>query len=161
LRANSAEYARSVFDLIRHGIHHYRALGWPAGVALGLGVPLASFLLGLVVIVGLPADFFVRSPQQRSVQHAHRALRLALVVAKNILGVLVFVVGFVMALPLVPGPGVLFMLLGLGLVDFPGKRSVELRLLRESHVLSSVNRMRARFGKAPMLTEDRHTQFQA
>jgi hypothetical protein len=44
------------------------------------------------------------------------------------------------------------------LVDFPGKRSMELRLLREPHVLASVNRMRARFGKPPILTEDRHTQ---
>ena len=47
--------------------------------------------------------------------------------------------------------GVLFMLVGVGLVDFPGKRSLELRLLREPHVLSSVNKMRARFGKPPIL----------
>jgi hypothetical protein len=59
-----------------------------------------------------------------------------------------------MALPLVPGPGVLFILLGLGFIDFPGKRSLERRLLRQPHVLSSVNKMRGRFGKPPILTED-------
>jgi hypothetical protein len=151
LPAEEAEDAGSVFDLIQHGLHHYRALGWPVGLALGLGLPLASFLLGLAVVVGLPADFFVRPPDPRSSRPSRRALHLTLVVAKNLLGVIVFVAGFVMALPLVPGPGVLFMLVGLGLVDFPGKRSLELRLLREPHVLSSVNKMRARFGKPPIL----------
>jgi hypothetical protein len=144
----------TVFDFLRHGLQHYRALGWPVGLALGLGVPLASFLLGVAVVIGLPSDFFVRTPGRRSLGQSQRALGLALHVAKNLLGVLVFVVGFIMALPLVPGPGVLFMLVGLGLVDFPGKRSMELRLLREPHVLASVNKMRARFGKPPILTED-------
>jgi hypothetical protein len=141
-----------VFDLIRHGVHHYRALGWPVQVALGLGVPLASFLVGLAMVVGLPADFFVRTPEQRGFWYAHRALRWTLVLAKNLLGATVFVAGFIMAMPLVPGPGVLFMLVGLALVDFPGKRSLELRLLREPHVLSSVNKMRTRFGRPPILT---------
>jgi hypothetical protein len=144
-----------VFDFIRHGFHHYRALGWPVQVGLGLALPLASFLLGLAVVVGLPADFFVRTPEQRGFLHSHRIMRWTLVVAKNLVGVLLFVAGFIMALPLVPGPGVLFMLVGLALVDFPRKRSVELRLLREPHVLSSVNKMRARFGKPPILTQDR------
>jgi hypothetical protein len=142
-----------LFDLIRHGVHHYRALGWPVEVALVLGVPLASFLVGLAVVVGLPADFFVRPSAQRGFLRLHHVLRLTLIVAKNFLGVIVFLAGFVMALLLVPGPGVLFMLVGMGLVDFPGKRSLELRLLREPHVLSSVNKMRARFGKPPVLTE--------
>ena len=148
-----AEDAVFVFDVIRHGLHHYRALGWPADLALGVGLPLASFIIGLVVVVALPADYFVRAPDRRGFWQAHWALRLTLTVAKNVLGVIVFIAGFVMALPLVPGPGVLFMLVGLGLADFPGKRSLERRLLRERHVLSSVNKMRARFGKPPMLTE--------
>jgi hypothetical protein len=141
-----------VFDFIRHGVHHYRALGLPAQVALGLGVPSASFLVGMAVVVGLPADFFVRAPERRVFLQSHGVLRWTLVLAKNFLGTILFVAGFVMALPLVPGPGVLFMLVGLTLVDFPGKRSLELRLLREPHVLSSVNKMRQRFGKPPILT---------
>jgi len=157
LRAEVAEDAATVFDLIRQGFRHYRALGWPVELALGLGIPAASFFVGLAVVVRLPADFFVRKPDQRAAQTSHlgRGLRLVLAIAKNLLGVIMFVFGFVMALPLVPGPGVLFMLVGLAFVDFPGKRSVELRLLREPHVLSSVNKMRARFGKPPVLTSFR------
>jgi hypothetical protein len=141
-----------VFDFIRHGILRYRALGWPVELALGLGVPLASFIIGLVVVIGLPADYFVRAPERSGFWQSHRASKLALVVAKNFFGTIVLLAGFVMALPLVPGPGVLLMLVGLGLVDFPGKRSLERRLVREPHLLSSVNRMRARFGKPPIVT---------
>jgi hypothetical protein len=46
------------------------------------------------------------------------------------------------------------MLVGLGLVDFPGKRALERRLLRLPRVLASVNKLRARFGKPPILTPD-------
>jgi hypothetical protein len=141
-----------VLDFIRHGVHHFRALGWPAQLALGVVLPVASFLAGLLVVVTLPADYFVRMPEPRAFWHSHRALRWTLVVAKNLLGVVALVAGLIMALPLVPGPGALLMLVGLGLVDFPGKRALELRLLRQRQVLSSVNKVRARFGKPPILT---------
>ena len=147
-----AEDVCSVFDLLKHWLHRYGALGWPAQLALGLGLPMASFLAGLAVVIGLPPDFFMRPPGRQKTQRSQRARRWALAVAKNVLGVIVILAGLIMALPLVPGPGVLFMLLGLGLVDFPGKRALELRLLREPHVLSSVNKMRARFGRSPIQT---------
>jgi hypothetical protein len=137
-------------DGIRHLLHDYHALGWPVGLALGIGVPLLSFLVGLTVVVRLPADFFVRPKTQI---RSRGLLSFTWFVAKNALGVLVFFAGAVMALPLVPGPGVLFMLVGMALVDFPGKRVIERRLLHERHLLSSVNRVRARFGKVPLITE--------
>ena len=144
-----AEDACLLFDFVRHAIQGYRALGWPVELALGLTLPLVSFMAGVLVVVGLPADYFVRMSE---LPRRGRALRFVFAAGKNVLGVVMFVVGFVMALPLVPGPGALFMLLGLGLVDFPGKRSLERRLLRQPHLLASVNKMRARFRKPPLLT---------
>jgi hypothetical protein len=123
-------------------------------LALALGVPLLSFAIGLLVIVGLPADYFVRPRSRGGFWQSHRVVRLSLLVAKNLAGVLLFLAGLVAALPLVPGPGILFMLIGLGLVDFPGKRTLELRLLRQRHVLDSVNRLRARFGRPALLTDE-------
>ena len=117
-------------------------------VALAVGLPVLMFAVGVVVVLGLPSDYFVRVSAPHG--NEHRALRFLLAALKNILGVLVFAAGFVMAIPLVPGPGVLFMVLGLGMVDFPGKRRLEQRLLRQPLVFSSVNKMRARFGRPPM-----------
>jgi hypothetical protein len=143
-----------MFEFIRQAFHNYRALDWPVALALGVGVPVVSFLAGLAVVIRLPADYFVRAPARGGFWQSHRVLRLILKVGKNLLGTLMLAMGVVLSLPLVPGPGLLFMLLGLGFIDFPGKRSLELRLLRQPRVLSSVNKMRARFGKAPILTEE-------
>jgi len=71
-------------------------------------------------------------------------------VAKNIAGVILLLLGFVMALPGIPGQGVLTMIIGLTLVDFPGKRGIERRILRHRRVLDAINRLRARFHRPPL-----------
>lgn len=141
-------------DQIRHWLVSYRTASSPVVVGLALAIPVLSFLAGLVVILALPPNYFVRPKPQALVLQNRRVFRLTLLAAKNVAGSLIFLVGLVMALPLVPGPGVLFMLIGLGLIDFPGKRALELRLLRQRHVLSSVNKVRVRFGKRPLLSRE-------
>jgi hypothetical protein len=42
------------------------------------------------------------------------------------------------------------MIIGLTLVDFPGKRRLERRLLRHPRVLRAINRLRARFDRPPL-----------
>jgi hypothetical protein len=123
-------------------------------VGLALGIAVLSFVAGLLVVIGLPPDYFVRPKAPASALRSRPVLRLILLAGKNLVGGLMALVGLVMALPLVPGPGVIFMLIGLGLIDFPGKRALELRLLRQRQVLSSVNKVRARFGRPPLLTEE-------
>ena len=139
-----------MLEQIQHWLHHHRAFGWMAALAPVTFV--LSLTAGVAVVVLLPPDYFVRGPGQHGFWYSHPATRLVLLLVKNLVGVFVFLAGFVMALPLVPGPGVLFMLVGLGLVDFPGKRALERHLLRVPRVLASVNKMRARFGKQPFIT---------
>jgi hypothetical protein len=122
-------------------------------LAMGAGVALATFLLGVVLVVKLPEDYFVHAPVRPPATGARRLGRVLVRVARNVLGIVALVIGFIMALPLVPGPGLLVLVVGLGLVDFPGKRAIERRLLREPRVLRSVNRMRGRFGRPPLRTE--------
>ncbi len=131
---------------------HYQAFGWTLGI--GLAGSLLTIAVGMAVVVRLPTDYFVRGRRPRGFWHLHPAVRWALLVGKNVLGVLVIVLGLVLSLPLVPGPGFLFILVGLGLVDFPGKWSLERRLVELPRVLTSLNRLRARFGKPPFETGD-------
>jgi hypothetical protein len=49
-----------------------------------------------------------------------------------------------------PGQGVITILIGLTLVSFPGKRNLERRMIRQKKVLSSVNWVRERAGKPPL-----------
>ncbi len=143
-----------MIDLLRHGLAYYQGLGWPIAVAVTLGVPVLSLSVALLLMLRLPADYFVRAADRSGFLPSHRVVRHLLLVVKNLLGLLALLVGVVMALPLVPGPGILFILVGLGLLDLPGKRALQRRLLRGPRVLASVNRMRAHFGKPALRTEE-------
>jgi hypothetical protein len=46
------------------------------------------------------------------------------------------------------------MLMGLMLTDFPGKRRLEIWLVRRPGVLATINRLRHFFSKPPMFLED-------
>jgi hypothetical protein len=132
-------------------MHSHGSVGVKAAIALGAF--LLSVAAGMIVMLGLPSDYFVRSQARPESPRRHPALRIVLVGAKNLLGGVLLLLGLVMAVPLVPGPGLLFILLGIGLLDFPGKRLLERRLLRFPRVLASVNALRSRFGRPPILIE--------
>jgi hypothetical protein len=116
---------------------------------LGYAAIMGATLLAVVaVIAALPADYYLDEP----VRPRRRSgfLSLVLRVAKNLLGLVLIVVGIALSLPGVPGQGLLTILIGLMLVDFPGKRSLERRLLARPRVLETLNRIRARLGRPPL-----------
>lgn len=114
--------------------------GLVAGVAVGSA---ALLLVGLValpwVLIRLPDDHYLRPPARR-----HPALWAL----RNAFGVVVLLAGAAMLV--LPGQGLLTLLAGLMLVDFPGKRRLEVRLLRRPSVRAAVDRIRARAGRGPL-----------
>src|SRR5438128_1699646 len=70
---------------------------------------------------------------------------------RNALVVILILLGVLLSVPGVPGQGLLMVLIGLMLVDFPGRRRVEKALARRPGILATVNRLRARFGRPPLL----------
>ena len=66
---------------------------------------------------------------------------------KNGLGLVFLLAGFAMLF--LPGQGVLTMLIGVSLIDFPGKRTIERKLIGSPAVLKSINALRRKFGKPP------------
>ncbi|MBK9529879.1 MAG: hypothetical protein IPO41_16555 [Acidobacteria bacterium] len=71
-------------------------------------------------------------------------------ILKNVLGVFLIGVGILLSLPGVPGQGVLTILLGLIMIDIPGKRPIEARIIKRPTVLAAANNLRARYGKPPL-----------
>lgn len=112
------------------------------------------FFLGTLVaipfiLVRLPADYFdVRVPRPWMKDH-HPVLRLVGHIVKNAVGAIFLFAGFLMLF--LPGQGVLTMLIGISMLDFPGKRKVEAKLIGQPTVLSVVNSMRQKFNKPPLL----------
>jgi hypothetical protein len=43
------------------------------------------------------------------------------------------------------------MLIGLSLIEFPGKRRLEAKIVGQPTVLSTINAMRAKFNKPPLI----------
>ena len=78
------------------------------------------------------------------------AVRWGAVIAKNIFGIFLVILGIILSLPGVPGQGILTILLGLIMLDIPGKRPLEARIIKRPAVLSAINSLRAKYNKEPL-----------
>lgn len=106
------------------------------------------------ILVRLSADYFdVRVPRPW-MQHHHPVLRVVGHIVKNVLGTVFLFAGFLMLF--LPGQGVLTMLIGISMLDFPGKRKVEAKLIGQPTVLSVINSLRKRRGKPPLVLAPAH-----
>jgi hypothetical protein len=99
-----------------------------------------------VLLVRLPADYFTRHPITEWPTR-HPLVHLLLVIGKNFLGAVLIGLGIVMLL--LPGQGLLTILLGIILMDFPGKRKLERWLIHYQPLLKSANWLRHRYNKPP------------
>jgi hypothetical protein len=101
------------------------------------------------ILIRLSADYNdVRVPRPW-MQHHHPILRVVGHIVKNVLGVVFLAAGFLMLF--LPGQGLLTMFIGLSMLDFPGKRKVEAKLISQPTLLSVINGMRKKRGKPPLV----------
>ncbi|MBY8964961.1 PGPGW domain-containing protein [Algiphilus sp.] len=126
---------------------HATLLWWLAAASV------LTFIGSLIVVpwlvVRIPQDYFAhRRRPERARQHWPLALRLAYVLLKNALGVLLIVVG--VAMLVLPGQGLITLFIGVMLLDFPGKFRLERRIVSYPSVLRAMNWLRARRGVAPL-----------
>jgi hypothetical protein len=137
-------------------------------LALGLAsVPFTAAATS-ALLLRLPADHFTRP--RRSWKDAWRGSlwRKLGAAARNLAGATLLVAGGIMAIPGVPGPGLLTILLGLYLVEFPGKHALQRRVLRSAGLRRRIDRLRARFGRpalqfppADLVSEERRSRRDA
>jgi putative transmembrane protein PGPGW len=116
-------------------------------------ISLVMFVVSLLVmpmlVARIPVDYFVRSePSPLSWQRRHPLVRWTLRVLKNLCGVMLLVPGVVMLFT--PGQGILTVLVGMSLMDFPGKRKFELWLIRRPRVLATINWLRQKSRQPPV-----------
>jgi amino acid transporter len=141
-----------------------RTLDWlqaHAGLTLVLFIAsiaalVGSLWLGHYYLTTVPHDYFVRkhAPFEKLRTRSPFVWWLVMIV-KNLLGVVLILSGLVMFFT--PGQGVLTLLLGITLTNFPGKQRLERAILRFPSVSNAVNRIRARNNQPPLIlhTADR------
>ncbi|HEY4185389.1 MAG TPA: hypothetical protein VGP07_09985 [Polyangia bacterium] len=131
---------------LHDALQFVRHLGWVWGLAIAAVATVATIGLAAIVAVRWPIDHFKGEHPRPFMEGRHPLLRGSAILGKNIGGVFLILIGIIMALPGVPGQGFLTILIGLTLVDFPGKRRLELWFIHRKAVLRAVNELRARFG---------------
>jgi hypothetical protein len=139
-----------MFDLLSDFLS---GLTWQK-ILVGALIFLASFFINLgivsLILVKLPADHFSKKRKTKFWAGPRPAIHAAKVIGKNIAGVLLVALGIVLSLPGVPGQGLLTVLLGIMLLDFPGRHRLEQKLLSKPSIVNTINRLRKRFDKPPL-----------
>jgi hypothetical protein len=129
---------------------HETAMWWLAAASAVMFV--ASLILVPIILARIPHDYFLRKKRPRSRwADQHLLSRAVGVVFKNLLGLVLLAVGVVMLV--LPGQGLLCMVAGVLLLDFPGKFNLERWLASRRPILRSINWIRRRANR-PSLEMD-------
>lgn len=120
-------------------------------LAIGSVITFFGTLIAVpILVIRIPDDYFV---EERRVVSRWRRLHpvpgLALLVAKNVLGVVFIAAG--LAMLVLPGQGILTIVVGMMLLNFPGKYRLERRIARTRPVARSINWIRKKAGRPPLV----------
>jgi len=122
------------------------ALGWASAASVAMLV--GSLVLLAAFVARMPSDYFA-SPEPRPSpwSNRHPALHALMRVIRNAAGLVLLVSG--VAMLVLPGQGLLTILMAVILLEFPGKRRLELRLVRQPQIMTGLNWVRERLGREP------------
>jgi hypothetical protein len=140
--------------MLDEALRTLEAMPWWQKALLTLGALSLTLALSLgavvAVLVKLPPTYFRDGGSSRP-PGRHPIVRAIALTLKNLAGAFLILLGLLLSVPGIPGQGILTILIGVMLLDFPGKRRLERWLLSRPRVLPAINALRARFGKPPLL----------
>lgn len=115
-----------------------------------------TFLVTLVavpvLVTRIPHDYFARERRQAApLIGLPTALQWLLGLLKSLLGLVLVIMGVLMLV--LPGQGIITILIGLTLLNFPGKFRLEKAIVRQPPVHRSINWLRRRAGRQPLLLD--------
>lgn len=127
--------------------------------AASIAIIVASIFLVPAAIVRIPEDYFTHDKRPPGIWAGKNpTTRIALAIATNVLGVVLIAAGIAMLL--LPGQGVLTLLVGVLLISFPGKYRFEKWLISRKRVLRVINWLRRR-RKRPPLQAPKHSDVKS
>lgn len=139
-----------MLGLILEWMELHQALLWWLS-ALSVLMFVGSLIAVPWLVVRIPSDYFTRPPHHLvdRWKDRHPALRIVLLSLKNFCGVVLVLAGIAMLV--LPGQGILTIVVGLFCLDFPGKFALEQRLVQERHVAHALNWIRAKAHHPPLV----------
>lgn len=111
---------------------------------------VGSLIVIPIIISRLPNDYFLLNGQHSLMNRGRKVGSFFLnKLLKNLLGVIFILAGIAMLI--LPGQGILTILIGLGITSFPGKEKLEQKLIKNKKVFNSLNWIRKRGKVDPFL----------
>lgn len=107
---------------------------------------LASIVATPWVVSRFPRDYLLQHDNRRP---RHPVIRLSIDAVRTLLGVSLIVLGLLMLV--IPGPGLITLLMGISIARFPGKRRLLRHVASRESVFKTLNWMRGRHGRLPLL----------
>jgi hypothetical protein len=129
-------------------LQSYEATVWVvlASAAMFFG----SLIVIPIVVARMQPDYFLpQPPSPASWRRRHPVTRYILRATKNLAGSVFLIAGIAMLV--LPGQGLLTILIGISLLDFPGKRKLELRIVRREPILHAINWIRRKANRKPLV----------
>lgn len=127
---------------------HGAVVWWGAG--LSVGSLITALVAVRVFVVRIPPDYFTAGDRAARLRGDGGPVPRALLrLGKNLLGCVLVAAG--LAMLVLPGQGVLTILVGVMLLDFPGKPRLQRWMVARRPVLQSINWFRRRAGQAPLM----------
>ncbi|HIF47323.1 PGPGW domain-containing protein [Candidatus Thioglobus sp.] len=106
---------------------------------------VASLLLTPLLLGKIPQDYFIHTNQHKvEIEHLGH---LIIVVIRTLIGFVLLIAGIIMLVT--PGQGIITIFLGLFLMEFPGKRKLELKFIKHNPTFKALNWLRNKAGKSP------------
>ena len=118
-----------------------------------ISASVIGFIGSLIVIpwilVQIPSDYFSHKKRQKHQWGSYPSvIRLILLLMKNILGFIFIISGIIMLL--IPGQGIITIIVGIILIDFPYKYKIEQWIISHPAILRSINQLRAKAKQSPI-----------
>jgi len=117
-----------------------------------LWITLSFFIFSAAILfivpfflINLPADYFSERQYVRVKKNTKFPNYIFLISLKNIFGIILLGIGVILLF--IPGQGLLTIFTGLMLINFPGKRRLELYIIKKKSVLNAINWLRCKSGK--------------
>lgn len=129
---------------------HRTILLWLAGISV-ITLALSAILIPWVVL-RIPRDYFTHGRHHALPwEDRHPIVRIAMIVGKNLLGLFFVLIGIAMLV--LPGQGILTIIAGIMLLDFPGRHRLVCWIVARHAVLRSLNWVRRRAGRPELIVD--------
>ena len=132
-------------------LNYFKAL-IPYLIGISIFIMICSLLSIKWLVNQIPNDYLIKSKTETSLDKLPAPLRILIYILKNLIGYLLIIGGIVMLI--LPGQGLLTIMMGLVLSNYPGKKTFEKKIIASKPILRAINWTRKKSGVKPLITDN-------